>query len=454
MKGKVVVIGLGRSGLACARTLASEGMDVLVVDRLDNDEVRERAATLTPGVTVQLGGYAQDVVDGAVMVCPSPGVDWHAPELERARSLGIPIRSEIDLVFERCKGSVVGVTGTNGKTTTSALVAAILSRGDRRVHLGGNIGTTILDRLNAVQEGDWVVLELSSFQLESASAPRCAIACVLNVTPDHIDRHGTFEAYIDAKAKIVRFAVDDAILGYDDPITRDLAGQAGSRVRFFGFEAKGEWCAVARDGRIVSVEDGREAVVMGVEEIPLFGEHNVLNVLAAVAAARAAGIPNADIAAAVREFTPVPHRLETVLDSDGVLWVNDSKATNAESAIVGLRSFGSRPIVWIGGGHSKGIAPDALADAVAQRARFAVLNGATAPEMDRALGARGFAARRSVAGLRDAVAAAADLARPGDVVLLSPGYASFDQFRSFEERGDAFAAAVREQSRRARQERV
>jgi len=439
----VVVIGLGRSGAACAQFFAREGRDVLVVDSRDTESIRARAATLPDGVRVQLGGYGAHVVDGASLVCPSPGVAWHAPELERARSLGIPVRSEIDLVFERCRGSVVGITGTNGKTTTTALVAEILSRAGGRVHLGGNIGETMLDRVDAVREGDWVVLELSSFQLESASNPACAIACVLNVTPDHLDRHVTFEAYAQAKEKIVRFARDDCVIGFDDPVARGMAGAASARVRFFGMEIAGAWGALLSGGDIVSVEPGLRTTIMPARDVPLFGAHNVLNALAAVAVSRAAGVAPHVIAAAVRGFRPVAHRLQPVLDQGGVLWVNDSKATNAESAIMALRSFGSRPIVWIGGGQTKGVSPHALADAVARHTRLAILNGATAAELEGALRARGFDRIRVTGDLLAAVRAAVDEAVPGDVVLLAPGYSSFDQFGSFEERGDAFAAQVR-----------
>jgi len=440
-----VVVGLGRSGLACARVLATEGWLVRVVDQKDDDRLRALAAELPPDTEVVLGGYADDVAAGAALVCPSPGVPWDAPLLELARARGVPVRSEIDMVFERCPAPIAGITGTNGKTTTTALCGDILRGLGVRVHVGGNIGETMLDRLAEVGADDWVVLELSSFQLESAGRPKCRVAAVLNVTPDHLDRHGDVVAYTMAKRRIVEACdpLGAVVLNADDPITVAMANDAAAPVRFFARDLEpGRDGATVRDGMVVSVEASGEVPVLPVADIPLFGEHNVANVLAATAVGRAAGVDAAAIAAAVRGFSAVPHRLQPVLDRDGVLWVDDSKATNAESAIVALRAFGDRPVVWIGGGASKGVGPESLAAEVARRVRYAILNGATAAEMDAALGALGCTERTTVAVLKDAVDVAWSVARPGDVVLLSPGYTSFDQFQSFEERGDAFARWV------------
>ncbi len=438
----VVVLGAGRSGLACALTLSREGNHVILVDRSDSPAIRERVASLPSSVEVRLGGYPDDVAADALMVCPSPGVPWDAPELEIARAHGVPVRSEMDLVFERCRARICGITGTNGKTTTTALVAAIFERAGERVHLGGNIGMTMLDRLDGVVDTDWVVLELSSFQIESVREPRCAIACVLNVTPDHLDRHGDFAAYAETKRRLVRFALDDAVLGFDDPVTREMASVASCRVHEFGLQAGITDGATASGNDVVSVEGGVKATVLPIADIPLFGEHNLQNVLAAVAVARAAGLEPSPIAGAVRDFHAVAHRLQTVRDENGVLWVNDSKATNVESAVAALRSFPGRTIVWIGGGKGAGTSIQGLAAEVTARARYAIVNGASADEVDAALAERGFAQRTVVATLADAVHTAAAIARPGDVVLLAPGYKSFDQFRDFEHRGDAFAELV------------
>ncbi len=438
----VVVIGAGRSGLACASTLAREGHHVVLADRADTRSIRERIASLPGTVELRLGGYPDDIAADALMVCPSPGVPWNAPELEIARAHGVPVRSEMDLVFERCRARICGITGTNGKTTTTALVAAILERAGERVHLGGNIGVTMLDRLDGVGDTDWVVLELSSFQIESVLEPRCAIACVLNVTPDHLDRHGDFAAYAETKRRLVRFALDDAVLGFDDPVTREMAAVATCRVHQFGLEPGISDGATRAGEDVVIAEEGRVTTVLPVADIPLFGVHNLQNVLAAVAVARAAGVATSPIAGAVREFHAVPHRLQTIRDEDGILWVNDSKATNVESAVAALRSFPGRTIVWIGGGKGAGTSIEPLADEVAARARYAVLNGASAAELDEALARRGFEARAIVPGLEDAVVAAAEITRPGDVVLLAPGYKSFDQFVDFEDRGRAFGEVV------------
>jgi UDP-N-acetylmuramoylalanine--D-glutamate ligase len=441
---RALVIGLARSGMACARALRREQWDVVVVDRKDDEALRARATTLPEGVEVRLGPYPDDVAVGFDMVCPSPAVPWDAPELAIARTHGIDVRSEIDLVFRRCPAPIVGITGTNGKTTTTTLAGAVIAAGGARVHVGGNIGEPMLDRLDGVHPGDWVVLELSSFQIESAEDPRCRLAAVLNVTPDHLNRHGTFEAYAAAKRRLVEHADPQGavVLGADDVVARGMAQASAARVLLAGFEIGPSDGATVRDGDVVVIERGSPAAIMPVSEIPLFGAHNVQNVLVAVALGHAAGVSHDAIAGAVREFHAVHHRLEPVLDAGGILWINDSKATNADAAIKALRAFPDRSIVWIGGGETKGVGPEELAREVSEHARHAVLNGATGSEVDRALANLGYNSRTLVDSLADAVRAAHDVARPGDVVLLAPGYTSFDQFTDYEQRGEVFAELV------------
>ncbi|HXA29626.1 MAG TPA: UDP-N-acetylmuramoyl-L-alanine--D-glutamate ligase [Candidatus Angelobacter sp.] len=443
---RALVIGLARSGMACARALHREDWDVVVVDRKDGDALRARATSLPAGVEVRLGPYPVELAVGFDMVCPSPGVPWDAPELAVARAHGIPVRSEIDLVFRRCPAPILGITGTNGKTTTTTLAGAVIAAGGARVHVGGNIGEPMLDRLDQVRQDDWVVLELSSFQIESVEDPRCRLAAVLNVTPDHLDRHGTFEAYAAAKRRLVEHADPDGavVLGADDVVARGMAQASTARVLLAGFETGTSDGATVRGDDVVVVERGQSRAVMPVADIPLFGAHNVQNVLVAVALGHAAGVGHDAIAGAVRGFHAVHHRLEPVLEAGGVLWVNDSKATNVDAAVKALRAFPDRPIVWIGGGETKGVGPEDLAREVSERARYAVLNGATGPEVDRALASLGYNSRTLVPGLVDAVRAAHDVARPGDVVLLAPGYTSFDQFADYEQRGETFAALVRD----------
>jgi UDP-N-acetylmuramoylalanine--D-glutamate ligase len=314
------------------------------------------------------------------------------------------------------------------------------------VHVGGNIGEPMLDRLHQVRDGDWVVLELSSFQIESAEDPRCRLAAVLNVTPDHLNRHGTFEQYAAAKRRLVEHAdpAGAVVLGADDAVAAAMISAATAPVLMAGLDIGARDGATVRDGSVVVVERGRVTPVIPVADIPLFGEHNVLNVLAAVAMGHAAGVAAPDMARAVREFRAVPHRLEPVLDGGGVLWVNDSKATNVDAAVKALRAFPDRSIVWIGGGETKGIGPEELAREVSLRARHAVLNGGTGEELDAALQQLGYTSRTLVGTLAQAVRTAHEIARPGDVVLLAPGYTSFDQFENYEERGRIFAELVRE----------
>ena len=414
---KALVVGLGRSGLALARFLTTRGVHVRVADLRGAEQLGETLSRLPPGVETLLGGYDRSALDGCASVYASPGVAWDADLLEAARARGLTVSSEIDLFFRLCPASIVGVTGTNGKTTTTAIIGSVLARGVRPVVVGGNIGETVLDRLLELTSEHWVVLELSSFQLESCDRPHARIAVVLNLTPDHLDRHGTMAAYTAAKARLLRFQEpdNDALLNGLDSICREMAQLTSARVTWFDRH-------------------------LPVPRMQLPGRHNELNALAAAAAGRAAGLSDEAIEAGVRSFQGVEHRLELVGEWGGVRWYNDSKATNPDAGLVGLRAFEGLPVVLIAGGYGSHFELKEWLTAVRSGTRAAVLVGASAADLaERLAGHQVMLA----ATLEEAVELAGRLARSADVVLLSPAYKSYDMFANYEERGRRFKAAVR-----------
>jgi len=438
-----LIVGFGRSGRASAAFIKRGGGQVRVVDRADTPELRselERA-----GLPGRLGAHSDADLKGVDLVIASPGVPWDAPLLEAARGRGIAVTSELDLFFQACPCPIVGITGTNGKTTTTALAAEVLRAGGLSVLRGGNIGETVLDRLDQLTPASWVVLELSSFQLESITRPRLRVGVILNITPDHLDRHRSFERYVEIKARAITFMQpgDHAVLNADDPTVPALEARWGTRGAVVRFSTKR-----AGMGTVVGVTNGWIQLggqpVMPVKDMPLPGEHNLSNALAAVGAGHAAGVAPARMAEAVRAFPGVEHRLELVGTFSGIRWYNDSKATNPDSTLKALAAFGE-PIVLIAGGRNKGIDLDPLAKAIAGRAAALIAIGETGKELAAGVRARGLAKVGLAIDLRDAVRQARAAARPGDVVLLSPAFASYDMFTDFEDRGRRFKAAVLEE---------
>jgi UDP-N-acetylmuramoylalanine--D-glutamate ligase len=342
-------------------------------------------------------------------------VPWDSELLNEARKRGIPVSSEIDLFLKLCKGTVVGITGTNGKTTTTALAGAVLAAGRRPVIVGGNIGDTVLDRVDEITSEHLVVLELSSFQLESVERPHLHVGVILNITPDHLDRHGTLERYVDLKARAIELA-DYALLNSRDPIVRDLAPRA--------------------NGNVVWFDEHRPLPPM-----PLPGRHNMENALAAAAIGRIAGLSDDAINEAIRSFKGVEHRLELVGEWGGVRWYNDSKATNPDAGRVALTAFPGAPVILIAGGYGGGFdLREWVADALANT-EAVILIGASADELAHELREHPRVYRAD--SLEEAVSIAAGLARAGSVVLLSPAYKSFDMFMDFEDRGNQFKELVR-----------
>jgi UDP-N-acetylmuramoylalanine--D-glutamate ligase len=412
-----LVVGAARSGVALARHLTRAGETVRVVDRKPAAELREALAQMPAGVDLRLGDDA-GALDGVDVVYASPGVPWDSQLLNDARARGIAVSSEIDLFLKLCPGTMVGITGTNGKTTTTALTGVVLAAGDRPVVVGGNIGDTVLDRLDEITPRHWVVLELSSFQLESVERPRLHIGVILNITPDHLDRHHTFERYVDLKARAIEFAGPDdfAVLNGRDEVTRGLATRTRAEVVWF---------------------DQHQPM----PPMPLPGRHNMENALAAAAVGRIAGLSDEAINAAIRSFKGVEHRLEFVGEWAGVRWFNDSKATNPDAGRVALSAFPGAPVVLIAGGYGSGFELNGWVADVLANTEAVVLIGASADLLQDALRAHPKVVRAS--SLEEAVVASAGLSRQGGVVLLSPAYKSFDMFKDFEDRGNQFKALVR-----------
>jgi UDP-N-acetylmuramoylalanine--D-glutamate ligase len=412
-----LVVGAARSGVALARHLTRAGDTVRLVDRKPAAELREALAQMPAGVDLRLGDEA-GALDGVDVVYASPGVPWDSQLLNDARARGIGVSSEIDLFLKLCPGTMVGITGTNGKTTTTALTGVVLAAGDRPVMVGGNIGDTVLDRLDEITARHWVVLELSSFQLESVERPRLHIGVILNITPDHLDRHHTFERYVDLKARAIEFAGPDdfAVLNGRDEVTRGLATRTRAEVVWF---------------------DQHQPI----PPMPLPGRHNMENALAAAAVGRIAGLSDEAINAAIRSFKGVEHRLELVGEWAGVRWFNDSKATNPDAGRVALSAFPGAPVVLIAGGYGSGFELNEWVAEVLANTEAVVLIGASADLLEDALRAHPKVVRAS--SLEEAVIAAAGLSRLGGVVLLSPAYKSFDMFKDFEDRGNQFKALVR-----------
>lgn len=441
---RVSVIGLAREGTDLARFLVGEGAQVLVNDARPADLLADRLAQLN-GLDVRyvLGGHPPEPTLDADLLVVSPGVPPELPLLAEARRRGIPITSGTRLFFERCPAPIVGITGSSGKTTTTTLVGRIFEQAGRTTFLGGNIGVPLLGRLAEIGPDAWVVLELSSFQLEPLDvSPH--IAAVTNITPNHLDRHGTMEAYTNAKAQIVRHQGPDdwAILNADDPGSAALRPN-GHVVRF---SLQRRVAGAYLDGEALVLDwDGQRETICQRADLRVPGQHNVANVLTACAVARAAGIEVDAMRAAVTSFTGVRHRLELVAEIDGVRYVNDSIATAPERSMAALAVYAGTPVVLLAGGRDKHLPMEDWGAAIAGAARALVLFGEAAPLIERAALAGGLPPERLYqAGTVDrAVRLARELAQPGDVVLLSPGGTSYDQYRDFEERGDHFAAVVR-----------
>jgi UDP-N-acetylmuramoylalanine--D-glutamate ligase len=425
---RVLVLGLGISGCSAAAFCAARGARVVAAD-----ERADVAVDLPTGIELAIGRAFPDPADFDLVV-PSPGVPV-ARYRERARR----VWGDIELAARALAVPLVAVTGTNGKSTTALLTAAMLRAAGLRARAAGNVGTPALDLVGVGL--DVAVLEVSSFQLETTEAFRPGVAVLLNVAPDHLDRHGSLEAYTTAKSRIFanQLADDVAVVNAADPGAQRAAERGRARRWSFSSEApvsQGAWLDAG--AACLRIDEG-PVQRLSLEGSRLVGTHNRENVLAALLAATAAGAEPEKAARALVTFEGLPHRTQLVASRGGVTFVDDSKATNPAAAKRAIASIAA-PLVWIGGGRAKGLDLSGLADAAGQRARAAVLMGEAAPVLERALESR--VEVRRVNTIEEAVRVADAIAREGDVVLLAPGCSSLDQFRSFEERGERFAAAV------------
>jgi len=452
----VVVLGMARQGCALGRWLPTVGARVTLSDSRPEEVLRDAIAELSrDGVSFALGGHPLELLDDCDVLCVSGGVPLTLPIVQEAFRRGITVTNDAQLFLERCPAPVLGITGSAGKTTTTALAGAICRETGRRTYVGGNIGDVLLDALPEITPDAFVVMELSSFQLElvTTSPP---VAAVLNVTPNHLDRHKTMEAYMAAKSHIYAHQKpqDIAIFGRDDPIAWAMSSDAPARLAYFSMRDKVLSGAYLEGNELlVTVGDSAPGTVYEVvcsrDVIRLRGEHNVSNALAAFAITGAARVPVGAMRAAIESFTGVEHRLETVAVIDDVTWVNDSIATAPERVVAALRSY-EEPIVLLAGGRDKALPWDDMATLATTRCRAVIGFGEYGPQVaeqvNRMWGTNPDARLSRVEVVPDleaAVALARRIAQPGDVVLLSPGGTSFDAYRDFAERGQHFRDLVR-----------
>ena len=444
---RVLVVGLARTGLVTALFSAGYGATVTATDERPETELAETAEKLrAAGVKLELGRHEDASFLDQDLIVVSPGVPADLPALQAARKKNIPVWSEIELAWRFLRGKLLAITGSNGKTTTTALVAHILKTSNIPTLIGGNIGTPLLALVETSTDPAVTVAEISSFQLETIEAFRPEIGVLLNLTPDHLDRHGTFEQYAQAKMRMFENQLerDIAVLNADDPeITKRMP--AKPHIFWFSRQKRVANGAFLRDNEIIFRNEGSETLLARRDQIPLRGEHNVENVLAACVAAYLAGATPEAIVSGVKSFRGVEHRLEFVAEISGVKFYNDSKATNVDAAVKAVQAFPG-PLLVILGGKDKGSPYTPLGAALHERTRLALLIGEAAEKIASDL--QGAVEISRAETLERAVQIATERAQPGDTVLLAPACSSFDQFENYEQRGRVFKELV---TRRASQ---
>jgi len=438
----VAIVGMARSGVAAAEFLRKRGARVTVSDNRPAAALESEIQFLNErSIQHETGGHSSKLFAAADLIVVSPGVPLSIPVLRQAAQTGKRLVSEIELASWYLRGKVIGITGTNGKTTTTSLTGEIIRAAGLRVQVGGNIGTPLISLVESSKEDTWSVVELSSFQLEAAPTFRPDIGVILNITPDHLDRYASFEAYAQAKLNLFQNQVssDCAVLNYDEPILQSAAGKIRSQVFWFSGTHEVKRGTYVAGGQIVFESGGKSDWVMACSDVLLKGRHNVENVAAAVTATRLAGVALGSIASSVRHFKAVEHRLEPVAEINGVQFVNDSKATNVDATAKALEAFESG-VILILGGRDKGGNFATLSSLLLKRAQRVVLLGEAREKIRAQL--EGTVPLTEARDMDDAVNQAFQQAVPGSTVLLAPACASFDMFQNYEHRGREFKSAV------------
>jgi len=438
---RALVVGLGKSGVASALFLKSRGARVTVSDSKPEEELRnEILLLLDHGITVETGGHGDRTFRGQDLIVVSPGVPFDAPQLEQARALGEPVIGEVELAAQFLSGPIVAITGANGKTTTTTLAGEIIAAGKFPTLVGGNIGTPAISFADQARPDTWTVLEVSSFQLETIVSFRPRIAVILNITPDHLDRHKTFPNYVNAKARIFENQQpgDFTVLNADDSTTAGLADRTHAQLFWFSRKKEVERGSFVRRGHILFRDGKSEREIMPLSENPLKGAHNLENVLAGVSIGALVGCQPAQIREAVRNFKAVEHRLEFVAKVAGVDYYNDSKATNVDATIKALESFPAN-IHLILGGKDKGSDYSVLNALLRERVKRVYTIGAAAAKIESQIAGAEILSSHT---LENAIRRASESATTGDIVLLAPACASFDQFENYEHRGRVFKEIV------------
>ncbi len=442
---KVLIVGLGRSGIAAAQAMIRLGADVSIQDSKKEETVDRSLVSFfkTKGAVCYFDDVPKDM--GAFdMVILSPGVNPELPFIQEAMAKGAEVTGELEIAYRIGRGNFVAITGTNGKTTTTTLTGEIFAAAGRKTHVVGNIGTAVISESLDAGEDDWLVTETSSFQLETTRYFKPRISAILNITPDHLNRHHTMKAYAEAKGKIFANQSADGflIVNREDRLCMELAKSAKARVVPFSSERELPFGAFVKDGEIIIRDDVCDHPICRTDELKIIGKHNVENALAAAAVSFFAGIPEEIIGETVRGFGGVAHRLEFCAEVDGVKYYNDSKGTNTDATLIALNAIG-KDIILIAGGDAKGQSFDGLAEEFDGRVKALVLLGRDAYMIKDAAEKAGFTAVHGCRNMDECVLKAHEIAEPGDTVLLSPACASWDMYDNFEQRGDHFKDCVR-----------